>query len=84
MDLELLRRLYEANTISYVTMFQAVCPLLKTTANSDGDQVELLVLSSQASSITDMEALIHISAAIYGLSKAVLHFLVCRTHLDVP
>lgn len=83
-DLELLRRVFEVNTFSYIPLYQAVRPLLRTAAESERAQAKLLVLSSNASSITDMELLARVPAAIYGSSKAALNFLVRRTHFDDP
>lgn len=83
-DLELLRHVFDVNTFSYLPLFQAMRPLLMAAADGQETQAKLLVLSSNASSMTDMELMARVPAAIYGSSKAALNFLVRRTHFDDP
>lgn len=83
-DLELLRHVFEVNTFSYIPLFRTMRPLLKAAADEEGGQAKLLALSSGASSMTDMELMSQVPAAIYGSSKAALNFLVRRTHFDDP
>lgn len=83
-NLELLRHVFDVNTFSYLSLFQAMRPLLMAATDGQKIQAKLLVLSSSASSMTDMESMARVPAAIYGSSKAALNFLVRRTHFDNP
>lgn len=83
MSLDQIRNLFEVNTLSYVTLFQAVRPLLKAAADG-GVSAKLLALTSNASQIVDMEPSIPVMVGSYGLSKAALNFLVRRTHFENP
>lgn len=83
MSLDQIRNLFEVNTLSYVTLFQAVRPLLKAAADG-GVPPKLLAISSNAGQIVDMEPNIPAMVGSYGVSKAALNFLVRRTHFENP
>lgn len=82
-SLDQIRNLFEVNTLSYVTLFQAVRPLLKAAAEG-GEPAKLLAITSNAGQIVDMEPTIPAMVGSYGVSKAALNFLVRRTHFENP
>lgn len=85
MSLEKLRKLFEINTLSFVTLFQATRHLLKAAADQKGVGVpKLLALTSNAASIVDMESNIPVNVGSYGVSKSALNYLVRRTHFENP
>ena len=71
------RRLLESNTLSVISLFQAVLPLLR---KSQGPR--FVAVSSNAASIVDMEENIPFRLGSYGVSKAALNFLVRRIHFE--
>ncbi|ROW06242.1 hypothetical protein VPNG_08065 [Cytospora leucostoma] len=84
-DIQQLRNLFEVNTISYVTLFQAARPLLKSAAESKGEGTpKLLAISSNASTIIGMEPTLPFKVGPYGASKSALNYLVRRTHFENP
>lgn len=85
MSLDKLRNLFEINTLSYVTLFQATRPLLKATADKKGAGIpKLLAVTSNAASIMEMEPSIPAKVGSYGVSKSALNHLVRRTHFENP
>lgn len=85
MSLEKLRSLFEINTLSYVSLFQATRPLLKAAADQKGEGIpKLLAIGSNAGSIVDMESNIPAKVGSYGVSKSALNYLVRRTHFENP
>ncbi|KAJ4387611.1 hypothetical protein N0V93_008207 [Gnomoniopsis smithogilvyi] len=83
MSLDQIRNLFEVNTLSYITLFQAVRPLLKAAAEG-GVATKLLAISSSAGQIVDMEPNVPAMVGSYGVSKVALNFLVRRTHFENP
>ncbi|KAK9422882.1 putative aflatoxin biosynthesis ketoreductase nor-1 [Seiridium unicorne] len=82
-QMEQLRSLFEVNTFSFVSLFQAVRPLLKATADRKGEsQAKLLVISSNAGQVVEMESLSQVMLASYGSSKVALNYLVRRVHFE--
>lgn len=84
-DLAQLRQMFEVNTFSFVSLFQAVCPLLKAAADKDGNgKARLLAISSNAGQIIEMEPVSQIPMGSYGMTKCALNYLVRRTHFENP
>ncbi|KAI1459600.1 putative aflatoxin biosynthesis ketoreductase nor-1 [Annulohypoxylon moriforme] len=80
MDIKAMRNIFDVNTISFVSLFKAVHPLLKASASSP----KLLALSSNGGQIVEMESTIVAKVGIYGASKAALNYLVRRAHFENP
>ncbi|EQL01321.1 Nor-1 [Ophiocordyceps sinensis CO18] len=85
MDVEQLHHLFDVNTFSFVSLFKAVHPLLKATADSQGRGApKLVAISSYTGQIVDMEATIPARVGSYGVSKLGLNYLVRRAHFENP
>lgn len=83
MSLAQVRNLFEVNTLSYITLFQAVRPLLKAAAEG-GVLAKLLAITSNAGKLVDMEPTVPAMVGTYGVSKSALNYLVRRTHFENP
>jgi len=78
-----LRQMIEINAYSLVTLYQAVYPLLKKTADTKGPGAPKFVgLSSTGSSLAEMETFAPFLMSSYGASKAVLNFFIRRAHFE--
>lgn len=83
--MEEMRHLFDVNFFSFIPLFQAVHPLLKATADSKGEgQAKLLVVSSNAAQIVDMEKAAFVMLGPYGSTKAALNYVVRRVHFENP
>ncbi|KAI1436361.1 putative aflatoxin biosynthesis ketoreductase nor-1 [Xylaria sp. CBS 124048] len=78
-----MRHLFEVNTFSFVSLFNAFAPFLQATVDKKGpgSSPKLLGISSNAASIQD---LLPAPVTSYGASKLVLNYLVRHIHLQNP
>ncbi|KAK3935597.1 putative aflatoxin biosynthesis ketoreductase nor-1 protein [Diplogelasinospora grovesii] len=84
---DVLRELFEVNTVSFVPLFRAMYPLLKAAADKNGAGAggpKLLAVSSNAGQIVDMEAMAAAPVGAYGSTKTALNYLVRRAHFENP
>ncbi|KAH8884936.1 aflatoxin biosynthesis ketoreductase nor-1 [Thozetella sp. PMI_491] len=79
------RLLFDVNTLGPLRLFKAVYPLLKATADQKGPGApKFLAISTNASSITDLEANKDFLLGSYGAAKLALNYLVRRAHFETP
>lgn len=84
-ELEDMREVFEVNTLGVVSLFKAVYPLLKATADAADKnpcQPVFVGISTNLSSILNLEADAAVPAGAYGASKAALNYLVRRIHFE--
>lgn len=85
MDLEKLRHVWDVNTLSFISLFKAMYPLLKAAADEKKEiPPKLLAISSKSGQIVDMESNIPAKIGTYGVSKLALNYLVRRAHFENP
>ncbi len=84
-DIDDFRKLFDVNTLGPVRLFKAVYPLLQATADKKGTgKPKFVAISSNAASLTDLEANKEYLLGAYGASKAALNYLVRRAHFETP
>ncbi len=78
-----LREFFEVNTVGTVALYTAAFPLLKKTADTKGAGKPIFIaLTTQASSIENLEANTPFLLGAYGASKVAINYLVRRAHYE--